>query len=597
MRICSSILLLIVISSIIAGCGGSPATPVNDENAVKPVIDFIFAESPFMNIDSDMMAEQFFIDRLPVAVTRIDSATAVNAVYQILMDTILAGQADTFNLANVPSLYGQYQDLRDQKLVQALYDDEILPRGEVSDSMVQAWYDEHIEEFKIPAQYRARHIVISGHGFRKSADSTFYADKSVEELDSIALEKMEDLRSRAVAGASFDTLAMMYSQDPGTRDAGGDLGYFNLSQMPVPFDSAVTNTPMNEVSGVFKTLFGYHILRVEDFVDEHYLPLDSVSGKLMQNLMEDKLKAESRIYIDSLLAAGSLDFDSTMIMLADSLHSPDDVMATVNAADTINGNDNISYKEYAKMKYSLMKNMGTQRQLTYEERCNLLRGISIKYLVLRVARQLGYPERLDLADYANGIRTRYAVSTMRKKIIDENYDPPEEDVRAYYDAHIDDYQVERPIYVQHIIFADSNKAEYVRDLAMSGYDFLDLADEYYPGEADIRRTAADLGFIGPNDMPPEFWRAARATQIGQISLPVKTEFGYHLIKVVKKNYSVTYEKARLKIRPMLKKQHQENARREFVEGYLGKAPTIHLDLLSKLYRKDIPEPDFSQQYH
>ena len=125
---------------------------------------------------------------------------------------------------------------------------------------------------------------------------------------------------------------------------------------------------------------------------------------------------------------------------------------------------------------------------------------------------------------------------------------------------------------------------------MSGADFMQMAEKYYPGDPDIRQVAADLGWIGPNDMPGPFWKAALATREGEISHPVKTEFGYHLIKVTKKNFSDTFETARLKIIPLLKSEHKEKQRREFVGSRLGEALVIHWDRLSKLYRASASGP-------
>ena len=74
-------------------------------------------------------------------------------------------------------------------------------------------------------------------------------------------------------------------------------------------------------------------------------------------------------------------------------------------------------------------------------------------------------------------------------------------VEQYYQAHLDEFSPEKPLVVQHIIVQDSLFGDFIRSQAMSGYDFLDLAKEYYPGDEDVRAELADLGEIGRGDVP------------------------------------------------------------------------------------------------
>ena len=112
---------------------------------------------------------------------------------------------------------------------------------------------------------------------------------------------------------------------------------------------------------------------------------------------------------------------------------------------------------------------------------------------------------------------------------------------------------------------------------------MEMVDKYYPGDPDIRHAAADLGEIGPNDMPGEFWRVAQATAVGTISHPVRTEYGYHLIKVLSRKYSLDFGQATAKIKPILMRDHQRQLLRAFVDARLSEAPKIHWEYMDKLY--------------
>lgn len=91
-----------------------------------------------------------------------------------------------------------------------------------------------------------------------------------------AYKKIEAIRKRILKGEDFGTVAMETSNDPSAKDQPaqdrqpaikgnkGDLGYFTVLNMIYPFETAAYNTPVNTVSPIFRTSFGYHILKTTD---------------------------------------------------------------------------------------------------------------------------------------------------------------------------------------------------------------------------------------------------------------------------------------------------------------------------------------------
>lgn len=590
-------ILLIVPAVLLVGClGGSKKAPVAETPSgnVDSVKAFVFVETPVINIDSDMMAERFGARQRASQYVSIDSATALKAVYEILLDSILGQEAASFDLATEqPNLYWQYIKLRHDRVMRLMFQKIIVDSVQVNDSVVPALYEEQKETFLVSDKYRARHIVVAGDGLRRTEDSLFYKDFSDEELDSLAYEKIKNYRQRIMEGDSFDTLAMLYSQDINTARKGGDLGYFELAQMVHPFDSTVENTPVGQVSGIIKTEYGWHIVKVEDFAREHYQPLDSVYAQLEMKVKEELIIARSRAYTDSLREAAQLVFDSAALMIPDSLHQDQDIMAFVNPDDLEFGCDTIIFRDYREQLFSYKKHRQIDGELDQDEKKELLTIVSMRFLLTQAARKLGYYNDPEIEAWAEHTIKKYSISTMRKKLIEDDYEPTEEELRAYYDSHIDDYVVERPLTVQHIVFEDSSLAEHVRDQLRSGVDFMEMVDMYYPGDPEIRHAAADLGEIGPDDMPFEFFAAAKRTAVGEISHPVKTIYGYHLIKVLKKTFSTEFEQARISIKGILKKDHLENKLKGYVDSRLENPPIIHWELLQKLYFEDRAIPDFS----
>lgn len=79
-----------------------------------------------------------------------------------------------------------------------------------------------------------------------------------------AFLKITEARTKIVQGASFDSIARIYSEDPSVKTNNGNLGYFSAFSMVYPFENAAYGTQKGDVSKPFRTRFGYHILKIND---------------------------------------------------------------------------------------------------------------------------------------------------------------------------------------------------------------------------------------------------------------------------------------------------------------------------------------------
>ncbi len=79
-----------------------------------------------------------------------------------------------------------------------------------------------------------------------------------------AYQKMLEIHEKAKSGANFEKLAFEYSDDPSAKYNRGRLGYFTVFQMVYPFEDAAYRTPVDSVSDIIRTRFGYHILKIND---------------------------------------------------------------------------------------------------------------------------------------------------------------------------------------------------------------------------------------------------------------------------------------------------------------------------------------------
>lgn len=115
------------------------------------------------------------------------------------------------------------------------------------------------------------------------------------------------------------------------------------------------------------------------------------------------------------------------------------------------------------------------------------------------------------------------ISLLQEQAIAEDMEITEEDLREKYERQ------NKEISAQHILVEDEETANEVKEKLDNGEDFDELAKEYSTdGSAD---DGGDLGFFSAGDMVPEFEDAAFSLEEGEISDPVKSQFGYHIIKV------------------------------------------------------------------
>jgi foldase protein PrsA len=202
---------------------------------------------------------------------------------------------------------------------------------------------------------------------------------------------------------------------------------------------------------------------------------------------------------------------------------------------------------------------------------------------MQAGQQLGYADAPVVLAEREQLYHKYAMDVVRKGGQDPEYMPSDSLISDYYERNIDRFTFKKPIYVQHIIVQDSLFGEFLRDQALSGVDFLGLAKQYYPGAEEIRVAAADLGYIGPGEMPENFYRAAWGTARGNVSHPVKTEWGYHIIKVIDRKNDKPLTEVKSLIIDALRIEHARELTDRWEKEILGRHRIeYHLEKLKRI---------------
>ena len=154
---------------------------------------------------------------------------------------------------------------------------EFTKEIKVTAKELKSYYEGHLANFEVPEKRKVSHILI------KLLPS---ASKKDEEN---AKKKIEEIQKKLEKGADFTTLAKKYSQDTPSAKKGGDLGFFTYTQMIPSFSRAAFSLEKEgEVSGIVKSPFGYHLIKLTGIKQAYTEPFEKVKSRINKLLIEQK---------------------------------------------------------------------------------------------------------------------------------------------------------------------------------------------------------------------------------------------------------------------------------------------------------------------
>ncbi|MFK5951749.1 MAG: SurA N-terminal domain-containing protein [Desulfobacterium sp.] len=155
--------------------------------------------------------------------------------------------------------------------------DDFNGKAIISKDQVEAYYLANESEFSSPAKVDASHIL-----FRVAEDADEAAVNAAE-------KQAREVYDKAVAGEDFEQLAKTYSQDM-SKDNGGHLGSFEKNDMVKPFGEKAFSMAVNEISEPVKTMFGWHIIKVNGQTDATTRSLEDASQDIEKKLEAVEVK-------------------------------------------------------------------------------------------------------------------------------------------------------------------------------------------------------------------------------------------------------------------------------------------------------------------
>ena len=208
------------------------------------------------------------------------------------------------------------EEKREISLVQ-IQPEKFLPQIKPNNDAIKSYYDSHQAEFRQPEQVRVEYLVLSVDDLAKkvqvSADETIkYFDEHKAEFGQMeerrashilliapttasdtdkaaARAKAEELLSQIKQSPqSFADLARKYSQDAGTADKGGDLGFLRRGELVKAFEDEIFQMEPEEVRGPVQTEFGFHIIKLSSVKAGEIVNFDEVKDQVEEKLRKQK---------------------------------------------------------------------------------------------------------------------------------------------------------------------------------------------------------------------------------------------------------------------------------------------------------------------
>lgn len=194
---------------------------------------------------------------------QLPDATKRRVLVEYLIENeVFAAAADEAKMGTGPVFESRMAYWKRRALRDLYFETSV--RNAVKDAEAKAFYDEQVKALKPQEEVKARHILVEDEA------------------------KAKELADKIAKGGDFEALAKENSKDPGSKDQGGDLGFFGRGQMVPEFEKVAFETEKGKVSAPVKSAFGWHIVKVDDKRTKEPPPFDAVKERIVNSLLQQK---------------------------------------------------------------------------------------------------------------------------------------------------------------------------------------------------------------------------------------------------------------------------------------------------------------------
>jgi peptidyl-prolyl cis-trans isomerase C len=241
-------------------------------------------------------------------------------------------------------------------------------------------------------------------------------------------------------------------------------------------------------------------------------------------------------------------------------------------------NDKIITQEYFMQKLNSLPEWAKGRFTTEEGKRQFLEEIIKEELLFQDAMRTGIDREKDFLNKVDEFKRMTLVSTLLKREVEAKAATDDKEIRDFYEKHSDTYKLGDQVRARHILVDTEEEAEEILQKILKGEDFEELAKNFSK-DLSTAVKGGDLGFFGRGRMVPEFEQAAFSLKAGEVSEPIKTKFGYHIIKVIeiKEGEQREFEEVKSIVKRRLKSEKQKSLFDTYIQSLKEKAGALEIN--------------------
>jgi peptidyl-prolyl cis-trans isomerase C len=248
-------------------------------------------------IDSEKITMDDFnkeLDKIPVNMKMLVASESgkKNFLDRLVVRKLLLKEAKKEKIDSEKDVQERLADIKDQIVIEALLKKKIITEAQISDDELKKYYEEHKEEFKRPKEINTRHILLKTEGEAKQ------------------------VQAKLLKGEDFVELAKSFSIDPNAKASGGEIGFQPQGSLLPDYEKAAFNLKKaGDISGIVKTQFGYHIIRLEAVRPAAYAPFEEVKDSIKNGIVQARQGEMLEKYIDSLKKGSKISINENLLQV------------------------------------------------------------------------------------------------------------------------------------------------------------------------------------------------------------------------------------------------------------------------------------------
>ncbi|MBP6941108.1 MAG: peptidylprolyl isomerase [Syntrophorhabdaceae bacterium] len=245
--------------------------------------------------------------------------------------------------------------------------------------------------------------------------------------------------------------------------------------------------------------------------------------------------------------------------------------------------DTITLEEFNKELDKIPMNM-KMLVATQSGKKTYLDRLIMKKLLLREAAKGKIEGEAEFQNRLADIKEQLLIESLLKKKIAADSQLTDNDMKKYYDTNKEKFKKEKEINTRHILLKTEEEAKQIMEKLQKGEDFIELSKKYSI-DPNAKASGGEIGFHPKGTLLPEYEAAAfKLTKVGQVAGPVKSQFGYHIIRLegAKPPAYVSFDEVKDFIRQQLIQDKQKELLEKYIEDLKKAAKiTINEELLKE----------------